>query len=231
MASRTRIRKAQPVKPLAKPRKGALVRWLAALAVLVSAVIALVLWVHSGLGRRGPVVAKASDPGFVLRPEAEVFATYAARLLPGLPSAGIRLVETVASRSGRACGRFEAGRPRVRSTERAFVQSQRLCRRNWLPYFQQDLTRPGQPARPSSASIGVDPLQQFLVTAPDGRLRASLRSPSRKSVKFDVYGLARSRWGHWTGRGMTWNTMCAACHNARATMTNPVIPTTPPWPR
>src|SRR5262249_11984469 len=22
-------------------------------------------------------------------------------------------------------------------------------------------------------------------------------------------------WGHWTGRGMTWNEMCATCHNTR----------------
>src|SRR6185295_19970254 len=22
-------------------------------------------------------------------------------------------------------------------------------------------------------------------------------------------------WGHWTGRGMNWNAMCAACHNTR----------------
>jgi predicted CXXCH cytochrome family protein len=33
-----------------------------------------------------------------------------------------------------------------------------------------------------------------------------------------VYGDEDRRpgeWGHWTGRGMTWNSMCAACHNTR----------------
>ena len=35
---------------------------------------------------------------------------------------------------------------------------------------------------------------------------------------FDIYGNEDRKpgeWGHWTGRGMTWNTMCAGCHNTR----------------
>jgi len=67
--------------------------------------------------------------------------------------------------------------------------------------------------------IGVDPLRQFLVTAPRGRLQALevAWDPTRREW-FDVYGNEDRRpgeWGHWTGRGMTWNTMCATCHNTR----------------
>src|SRR5262249_35115666 len=35
---------------------------------------------------------------------------------------------------------------------------------------------------------------------------------------FDVYGdedRQPGEWGHWTGRGMNWNSMCAGCHNTR----------------
>jgi len=67
--------------------------------------------------------------------------------------------------------------------------------------------------------IGHDPLRQFLVAAPGGRFQALELSwdPKRKEW-FDVYGdedRKPGEWGHWTGRGMTWNTMCASCHNTR----------------
>jgi tetratricopeptide (TPR) repeat protein len=65
--------------------------------------------------------------------------------------------------------------------------------------------------------IGVSPLRQFLIPAPGGRwqtLEASY-DPARDQW-FDVYGAEDRRpgeWGHWTGRGMNWNSMCATCHN------------------
>lgn len=65
--------------------------------------------------------------------------------------------------------------------------------------------------------IGHDPLRQFLVPARGGRwqtLEASY-DPHRKEW-FNVYGnedRQPGEWGHWTGRGMNWNSMCAACHN------------------
>jgi predicted CXXCH cytochrome family protein len=67
--------------------------------------------------------------------------------------------------------------------------------------------------------IGVGPLRQFLVPAAGGRLQTTELAfdPSRVEW-FDVYGAEDRQpgeWGHWTGRGMTWNTMCAACHNTR----------------
>ncbi len=67
--------------------------------------------------------------------------------------------------------------------------------------------------------IGHDPLRQFLVAAPGGRLQTLEMSwDPKKQEWFDVYGSEDRKpgeWGHWTGRGMTWNTMCASCHNTR----------------
>jgi predicted CXXCH cytochrome family protein len=67
--------------------------------------------------------------------------------------------------------------------------------------------------------IGVDPLRQFLVAAPGGRWQATeLAWDPHKAEWFDVYGnedRQPGEWGHWTGRGMTWNQMCASCHNTR----------------
>ena len=65
--------------------------------------------------------------------------------------------------------------------------------------------------------IGNNPLRQFLVAAPGGRWQAmeAAYDPSRNDW-FDVFGNEDRRpgeWGHWTGRGMNWNSMCAACHN------------------
>ncbi len=67
--------------------------------------------------------------------------------------------------------------------------------------------------------IGVDPLQQFLIPAEGGRWQATeLAWDPRRQEWFDVYGnedRQPGEWGHWTGRGMTWNEMCASCHNTR----------------
>lgn len=67
--------------------------------------------------------------------------------------------------------------------------------------------------------IGVDPLRQFLVDAGRGRVQAleAAYDPNQHDW-FNVYGSEDRQpgeWGHWTGRGMTWNSMCAACHNTR----------------
>ncbi|MEI7733354.1 MAG: ammonia-forming cytochrome c nitrite reductase subunit c552 [Verrucomicrobiota bacterium] len=67
--------------------------------------------------------------------------------------------------------------------------------------------------------IGHDPLRQYLIAKPDGRYQvAEIASDPKKGDWFNVYGnedRQAGEWGHWTGRGMTWNTMCAACHNTR----------------
>lgn len=67
--------------------------------------------------------------------------------------------------------------------------------------------------------IGENPLRQYLITAPGGRLQvAEVASDPNKGDWFNVYGnedRQPGEWGHWTGRGMTWNVMCANCHNTR----------------
>jgi tetratricopeptide (TPR) repeat protein len=67
--------------------------------------------------------------------------------------------------------------------------------------------------------IGHDPLRQFLVAAPGGRLQTLEASYDPAANQwFDAFGAEDRKpgeWGHWTGRGMNWNQMCAVCHNTR----------------
>ncbi len=68
-------------------------------------------------------------------------------------------------------------------------------------------------------AIGEAPLRQFLVAGPRGRLQTLEASfDPLRGEWFDVFGSEdrqSGEWGHWTGRGMTWNSMCASCHNTR----------------
>ena len=72
---------------------------------------------------------------------------------------------------------------------------------------------------PINRVIGHDPLRQFLVETGGGRLQTLEASfDPHKKEWFNVYGeedRQPGEWGHWTGRGMNWNNMCAACHNTR----------------
>lgn len=65
--------------------------------------------------------------------------------------------------------------------------------------------------------IGESPLRQFLVSVGDGRMQALETAwDPHGSEWFNVYGdedRQPGEWGHWTGRGMNWNSMCATCHN------------------
>lgn len=67
--------------------------------------------------------------------------------------------------------------------------------------------------------IGHDPLRQFLVDGGGGRFQAMEACfDPHKGDWFNVYGdedRKPGEWGHWTGRGMVWNQMCASCHNTR----------------
>lgn len=67
--------------------------------------------------------------------------------------------------------------------------------------------------------IGHEPLRQFLVAHDDGRFQAvDAAFDPHQNDWFSVYGDEDRRpgeWGHWTGRGMNWNSMCASCHNTR----------------
>lgn len=67
--------------------------------------------------------------------------------------------------------------------------------------------------------IGADPLVQFLTPFPGGRYQVHEASYEPKSNQwFYVYGddlRHPGEFGHWTGRGMNWNSQCAECHNTR----------------
>ena len=67
--------------------------------------------------------------------------------------------------------------------------------------------------------IGHDPLLQYLTPFPGGRYQVHEASYDPKSNQwFYVYGddlRNPGEYGHWTGRGMNWNSQCAECHNTR----------------
>lgn len=64
--------------------------------------------------------------------------------------------------------------------------------------------------------LGNRPLWQPLLPAKGGRWQAhELAYDPGKREWFNVFGTEERRpgeWGHWTGRGMNWNSMCAQCH-------------------
>ncbi len=74
-------------------------------------------------------------------------------------------------------------------------------------------------AFPVERILAVSPLRQMLVAFPGGRLQATEAAwDPRSNQWFNVYGdedRKPGEWGHWTGRGMNWNSMCATCHNTR----------------
>ena len=71
-------------------------------------------------------------------------------------------------------------------------------------------------------TFGVEPLQQYLVGFPDGRLQAlTIAWDSRAATEggqrwFHLYPdefIAAHDTLHWTGREQNWNYMCAECHS------------------
>ncbi|WP_414659932.1 tetratricopeptide repeat protein [Horticoccus sp. 23ND18S-11] len=78
--------------------------------------------------------------------------------------------------------------------------------------------REGQPAQVYTADfvLGHTPLRQYVVPVGGGRYQAAeLTFDPAKKEWFNVFGDERRQpgeWGHWRGRGMNWNSMCAHCH-------------------
>jgi predicted CXXCH cytochrome family protein len=71
-------------------------------------------------------------------------------------------------------------------------------------------------------TFGVDPLQQYLIEMPDGRIQALSVAWDSRPVSaggqrwFHLYGDDPIPAGdelHWTGRQLNWNYMCADCHS------------------
>jgi Tfp pilus assembly protein PilF len=66
-------------------------------------------------------------------------------------------------------------------------------------------------------TFGVEPLQQYLIPFPGGRLQAlSTAWDTEKERWFFLYpgqDFAADDWLHWTRNGQNWNGMCAECHS------------------
>ena len=66
-------------------------------------------------------------------------------------------------------------------------------------------------------TFGVEPLQQYLVPLPGGRLQAfSLAWDTEQERWFFLYPdqvIAADDWLHWSRNGQNWNGMCAECHS------------------
>jgi predicted CXXCH cytochrome family protein len=64
--------------------------------------------------------------------------------------------------------------------------------------------------------LGNKPLWQPLLPAAGGRWQPhELAYDIARKEWFNVFGTEQRQvgeWGHWTGRGMNWNSMCAQCH-------------------
>ena len=90
-------------------------------------------------------------------------------------------------------------------------------------YMVETEGRDGKPAAFAvSHTFGWEPLQQYLVTFPDGRLQAlpwawDTRPADAGGQRwFHVYGdepIPASDSRHWTRYQQTWNHMCAECHS------------------
>jgi tetratricopeptide (TPR) repeat protein len=65
--------------------------------------------------------------------------------------------------------------------------------------------------------FGFNPLQQYLVEFPGGRMQVPRVSwDSKKKKWFHQYpknNIGPKDWLHWTGNSQNWNTMCASCHS------------------
>jgi tetratricopeptide (TPR) repeat protein len=83
------------------------------------------------------------------------------------------------------------------------------------------VTTPGPGGVPGTFEVkytfGWDPLQQYLVAFPDGRIQAlTIAWDTRERRWFDLYPgqvIAPNDPLYWTNRLMNWNYMCADCHS------------------
>ncbi len=76
----------------------------------------------------------------------------------------------------------------------------------------------GEPGELNIAyTLGFEPLQQYLVAFPGGRLQAlSIAWDSERGEWYYLYpgeDIRHDDWRHWTRAGQTWNSLCAECHS------------------
>jgi predicted CXXCH cytochrome family protein len=84
------------------------------------------------------------------------------------------------------------------------------------PSFTEKRGTPPPETYTAEFVLGHTPLRQYVVPIGGGRYQAAeLTFDPAKKEWFNVFGDERrepGEWGHWRGRGMNWNSMCAHCH-------------------
>jgi tetratricopeptide (TPR) repeat protein len=224
----SRRRKSSPSPAPAAPA-GRSLRWLVPLAIVCAGgVLMLALWRSSDRRASAPQssaqtgIASSSGKPFALEPEAQVFARYA-----GSESCRTCHAEEHAKWQGSHHGLAE--RPATVALDGAAFHPPRLLKsgsQSWqmrtngaeLQFITAGLSG-GAETFKADRAIGVDPLLQYLVPAGNGRWQTvEMTWDPHRGEWFNVFGdedRKPGEWGHWTGRGMTWNHMCASCHNTR----------------
>jgi tetratricopeptide (TPR) repeat protein len=208
--------------PPAPARAGGRLVWLAGLAALGAVVYALLQPAPDHLVVPAEPVPSAKIQTYVMPEETTVFAQYAG-------DASCAECHAAEHAKWKASNHGLAERlPDPRLDLAAFEPAQRFQHGSQTTEARRkgdlfEILSPGFDNRPGpwkvERVIGHDPLRQFLVAGAGGRLHAmeACYDPNRGDW-FNVYGDEDRRpgeWGHWTGRGMVWNQMCASCHNTR----------------
>ena len=198
---------------------------MAFVLVLVVVVTALAWWMsYRGESRAGNRTRSttAAKVGFSLEPEKKVFAQYA-----GAESCrechATAFNKWKGSHHGLAERKIDPALDRVPFAPPHEITTGTLVSEARTEYGRFQVITAGLKSRREifmpDRVIGVDPLRQFLIPAKGGRWQATeLAWDPHRQEWFDVYGnedRQPGEWGHWTGRGMTWNEMCASCHNTR----------------
>lgn len=216
----------KPSTPASQPPPASPKKWWPALIVLVG-VGALAFWQFTRPATFTPVPAPVVTPaaaitGPIMEDEASAFAGYAG-------DASCKGCHPAAFEKWSTSHHGLAERPLTASLDKAaFDPAQTFSHGSQKTTVQgngdkAEITTLGFGNKvapfPVSRVIGHDPLRQFLVDGKAGRVHTmeATWDPNRHEW-FNVYGnedRQPGEWGHWTGRGMVWNTMCASCHNTR----------------
>ncbi|MDI1320165.1 MAG: multiheme c-type cytochrome, partial [bacterium] len=120
----------------------------------------------------------------------------------------------------------QAHRPVAAALDAAAFGAPRVVEQNgiryrlaWVagqPAFTEERTDRAPFSYTAEFVLGRRPLRQYIVPAGGGRYQAAeLAFDPAKQEWFDVFGAEQRQpgeWGHWQGRGMNWNSMCALCH-------------------
>ena len=193
---------------------------LAAVALAATAVI--LAFRRPGASKHATAPNTAANATPVIPPEAETLAAYAG-------SASCRECHPAAFDRWRDSHHALAERPVDPALDRRAFEPTRTIKHGTQTAAARatsggfELVTVGLDGRQQSFApgrvIGVEPLRQFLISAPGGRWQtAELSYDPRSNDWFNVFGNEDRKpgeWGHWTGRGMNWNMMCASCHNTR----------------